>query len=125
MSFHEKRMLHIKSACLFAYDQAREEHGDKFSSRREARATLRAEMEEMLSEIKDVKLGFGEVSGYINNVEALEQNLLLIQDSSINAMMELAQIWAVCEKMKKGEMVEKCGYELRIKPEEKPVTNHE
>lgn len=102
MSFQEKIKLHIKSACLFSYDQARKEHGDKFSSMHEARATLRAEMEEMLSEIKDVKLGFGDVCGYINNEEAIKQNLELIQSDSINAMMALAQIWAVCEKMKKG-----------------------
>ena len=101
MSFHEKTKLQVKSACLFAYDQERKEHGDKFSSTHEARAMLRVEEEELLDKIKDIKLGTGDVCGYINNVEALEQNLLLIQDSSINAMMELAKIWAVCEKMKK------------------------
>lgn len=100
MSFQEKIKLHIKSACLFAYDQARKEHGDKFNSMREARTILRAEMKEVLSEIKDVKLGFGDVCGYINKVNSLEQNLVLVQESSINAMMELAQVWAVCEKMK-------------------------
>ena len=106
MSFHEKTMLHIKSACLFEYEQARSEHGDKFNSRREARAILRAEMKQMLSEIKDIKLGYGDVCGYINNVDSLEQNLGLVQESVINAMMELAQVWAVCEKMKKGEVKE-------------------
>lgn len=102
MSFHEKTMLHIKSACLFEYEQARSEHGDKFNSRREARTILKEEMKEVLSEIKDVKLGFADVCGYINKVDSLEQNLVLVQQSAINAMMELAQVWAVCEKMKKG-----------------------
>lgn len=36
MGFHEKTKLHIKSACLFEYDQAREEHGEKFNSMHEA-----------------------------------------------------------------------------------------
>ena len=102
MGFHEKTKLHIKSACLFEYDQAREEHGDKFNSMLEARSSLKEELEEVLSEIKDVKLGFADVCGYINNVDAIEQNLCLIQGSVINAMMELAQVWSVCEKMKKG-----------------------
>ena len=102
MSFQEKIKLHIKSACLFAYDQARKEHGDKFNSMREARTILKEEMKEVLSEIKDIKLGFADVCGYINNVDAIEQNLCLIQGSAINAMMELAQIWSVCEKMKRG-----------------------
>ena len=68
----------------------------------EAWAVLNEEMGEMLYEIKDIKLGFADVCGYINNVDAIEQNLCLIQGSAINAMMELAQIWAVCEKMKRG-----------------------
>ena len=106
MSFHEKTKLHIKSACLFEYDQAREEHGDKFNSMLEARSSLKEELEEVLSEIKDVKLGFADVCGYINNVDSLKQNLGLVQESAINAMMELAQVWAVCEKMKKGEVKE-------------------
>ena len=91
---------------MFEYDKARKEHGDKFKSMREARTILKEEMEEVLSEIKDVKLGFADVCGYINNVDSLEQNLELVQDSAINAMMELAQVWAVCEKMKKGEVKE-------------------
>lgn len=102
MSFHKNTELHIKSACLFEYDQAREEHGEKFNSMHEAWAVLNEEMREMLSEIKDIKLGFADVCGYINNVDAIEQNLCLIQGSVINAMMELAQVWSVCEKMKKG-----------------------
>lgn len=102
MGFHEKTKLHIKSACLFEYDQAREEHGDKFNSMREARTILKEEMKEVLSEIKDVKLGLADVCGYINKVDSLEQNLVLVQESTINAMMELAQIWAVCEKMQRG-----------------------
>ena len=106
MSFHEKTKLHIKSACLFEYDRAREEHGEKFNSMREARTILKEEMKEVLSEIKDVKLGFKNVCGYINKVDSLEQNLVLVQESAINAMMELAQVWAVCEKIKKGEVKE-------------------
>lgn len=106
MSFQEKIKLHIKSACLFAYDKARKEHGDKFNSMLEARSSLKEELEEVLSEIKDVKLGFADVCGYINNVDSLKQNLGLVQESAINAMMELAQVWAVCEKMKKGEVKE-------------------
>lgn len=102
MSFHKNTKLHIKSACLFEYDLAREEHGDKFSSRREAQAMLWAEMSEMLSAIKDIEVGFGDVSIYINKEDALQQKLGLMQSEAINAMMELAQVWAVCEKMKKG-----------------------
>ena len=102
MSFHKNTELHIKSACLFGYDRARKEHGEKFNAMHEAQAVLNEEMGKMLSEIKDIKLGFADVCGYINNVDAIEQNLCLIQGSVINAMMELAQVWSVCEKMKKG-----------------------
>ena len=56
MSFHEKIKLHIKSACLFAYDQARKEDGDKFSSMHDARAILRAEEEELLEKIKGTEV---------------------------------------------------------------------
>ena len=102
MSFHEKTESIIKQACVHELAQAVLEHGDKFNSMHEGWAVLKEEIEEVQCEIADIDGDFKGLWECVVNNNALNDGVQYIQKSAIRAMKELAQVWAVCEKMKKG-----------------------
>lgn len=101
MSFHENTELHIKSACLFELKQAEKEWGETYHSLHEGWAVLKEEIDEVQCEIADIDCDFKGLWNCIVNNNALNDGVQYIQKSAIRAMKELAQVWAVCEKMKK------------------------
>lgn len=102
MSFHEKTESIVKQACVYELAQAVMEHGDKFNSMHEGWAILKEEMEEVAEEYEKVKSFFDKM-WYSIKMEDFDGSLLeFMQLHIIFAMKELAQVWAVCEKMKEG-----------------------
>jgi hypothetical protein len=104
MSFHEQTESTINRACVYELAQAVLEHGDKFNSMHEAWAVLKEEIEEAYQEYINIK---GDHNGLWECVTRNEKKSFIvgaqfIQKYVIRAMKELAQVWAVCEKMKKG-----------------------
>lgn len=102
MSFHENTELHIKSACLFELEQAEKEWGKTYHSLHEGWAVLKEEVEESELSFNGVK---SQASGVWLSVKGGdyvwgETCLNSMQENAIQAMKELAQVWAVCEKMK-------------------------
>lgn len=102
MSFHENTELLVKKACLFEKEQAEKGWGNTYNSLHEGWAVLKEEVEEaehpmkMISHQVDwlwraIKEGLKDYP-----IELMEE----IQGNSIDCMKELAQVWAVCEKMK-------------------------
>ena len=102
MSFHEKTESIINKACVHELAQSVLEHGDKFNSMHEAWAVLIEEIEEVECEFSDLKSDFEAMWHCVkmNNKEGVNTLGNDIQKSAIRAMKELAQVWAVCEKMK-------------------------
>lgn len=98
MSFHEQTEKLVKKACIHELAQAILEHGDKFNSMHEGYAVLKEEYEEARGAFSDIDLDFL----WECVKRGAEVNVDTIQYSVIEAMKELAQVWAVCEKMKKG-----------------------
>ena len=103
MSFHENTELHIKSACLFELEQAEKKWGKTYHSLHEGWAVLKEEVEEAELSFNGVK---SQASGVWLSVKGGdyawgETCLNSMQENAIHAMKELAQVWAVCEKMKK------------------------
>lgn len=103
MSFHESTELHINSACLFELESAEKKWGNTYHSLHEGWAVLKEEIEEAdfnLSMVKSQAHGLW-LAVKEGNSEWGETCLKAIQENAIECMMELAQVWAVCEKMKK------------------------
>lgn len=100
MSFHEKTESIVKQACVYELAQAVLEHGDKFNSMHEAWAVLKEEVEEVAENYEKVKLIFDKM-WYSIKMDNFDGALIeFMQVYTISAMKELAQVWAVCEKMK-------------------------
>lgn len=104
MSFHEKTEKLVNQTCVYELAQAVIEHGDKFNSMHEAWAVLVEEIEEVECEYNDLKSNFTPMWHCIKLNNKKDVNTLVndMQKSAIRAMKELAQVWAVCEKMKNG-----------------------
>ena len=104
MSFHEKTESIVKKACVYELAQAVMGNGDEFHSMHEAWAVLKEEIEEVHQEYINIK---GDYNGLWECVIRNEKKSFIvgaqfIQNYVIRAMKELAQVWAVCEKMKNG-----------------------
>lgn len=112
MSFHENTKLHVKSACLFELEQAEKRWGKTYHSMHEGWAVLKEEVDEVKFNLKIVK----DQTKYLWNATKKDNEswsnftIKEIQENAVKAMMELAQVWAVCEKMQKT-----IGKEGRIK----------
>ena len=103
MSFHENTQELVNSVCMLEYSHATENWGETFSSLHEGWAVLKEEVEEAdfnLSMVKSQAHGLW-LAVKDGNSEWGETCLKAIQENAIECMMELAQVWAVCEKMKK------------------------
>jgi hypothetical protein len=100
MSFHEQTESTINRACVYELAQAVLEHGDKFNSMHEAWAVLKEEVEEAWEEVNYIEnnlLDF--VWEKVTKGFVPEETINEIQEVAIRGMKELAQVWAVCEKM--------------------------
>jgi hypothetical protein len=103
MTFHEKTESIVKQACIYELAQAVLEHGDKFNSMHEGWAILKEEIEE-------VEDNFNRIKEYLDflwklvkrDSDSMKEFVSHIQDFTLDSMKELAQVWSVCEKMKKG-----------------------
>lgn len=102
MSFHTSTKKLVKQACVFELAQAMEEHGKQFHSMHEGWAVLKEEVEEVEFNFNNVKDQSRMLWNTIknNNEEWSSHTIKEIQENAVLAMMELAQVWAVCEKMK-------------------------
>lgn len=100
MSFHPETEKLINKACVFEFAQATETHGMKFHSMHEGWAVLKEEVEEAQGEFNLLNYYLGGMWISVKQNEEVITKADFIQKVSIKAMMELAQIWAVCEKMK-------------------------
>lgn len=102
MSFHPSTKKLVKQACDFELEQAKEAHGLKYHSKHEAWAVLKEEVEEVEFNFNNVKDQSRMLWNAIkkNNGECSSYTIKEIQENAILAMMELSQVWAVCEKMK-------------------------
>lgn len=100
MSFHENTALHVKSACLFEKEQAENEWGKTFNSLHEGWAVLKEEVEEVDFVHKQILQLADEMWRTIKVDENLDNTIKIVQKYAIEAMMELAQVWGVCEKMR-------------------------
>lgn len=95
MSCHENTIELINGVCMLEYSHARENWGKTYHSLHEGWAVLKEEVEEAFDSVTDMWY----------NIRNCDKDIVLrlassMQETAINAMMELAQIWSVCEKMK-------------------------
>ena len=102
MSFHENTQELVNGVCMLEFSNAVEKHGKTFNSMHEAWAVLKEEVEEVGFDLAELQSNFRTMwqSVRMNNNEDFMEGVNSIQNSAIRAMMELAQVWAVCEKMK-------------------------
>jgi hypothetical protein len=101
MSFHPETGKLINKTCVFELEQAMEEHGKQFHSMHEGWAVLKEEMEEVAEQYEKVKSIFDNLWNSVKQDNVYEEILEWIQLHTTFAMMELAQVWSVCDKMKK------------------------
>ena len=102
MSFHENTDELVNAVCMLEYSHATENWGKTYNSLHEGWAVLKEEVEEVELSFNGVK---SQASGVWLSVKGGdyawgETCLNSMQENAIQAMMELAQVWAVCEKMK-------------------------
>jgi 1-aminocyclopropane-1-carboxylate deaminase/D-cysteine desulfhydrase-like pyridoxal-dependent ACC family enzyme len=101
MSFHPETEKLVNKACVYELAQAVLEHGDNFHSRHEGYAVLKEEVEEAWEEVNYIENNLLDfvwekvTKGFVPDGTINE-----IQEVAIRGMKELAQVWAVCEKMK-------------------------
>lgn len=102
MSFHENTELHVKSACLFELEKAEKGWGKTYHSLHEGWAVLKEEVEEARFNCRAVKkcLKYTWQSISKDKIDSAKDYIGLIQQYAVEGMMELAQVWAVAEKMK-------------------------
>ena len=102
MSFHENTEELVNGVCMLEYSHAVGNWGKTFNSLHEGWAVLKEELEEAelsFSGVNSQSYGLWlSVKGgdYVCGKTCLNA----IQENAIECMMELAQVWAVCEKMK-------------------------
>ena len=103
MSFHENTEELVNGVCMLEYSHAVGKWVDTFHSLHERWAVLKEEVEEVECEFADLKSDFEHIwySVIMDNRDGVISCADYIQKSAIRAMKELAQVWAVCEKMKK------------------------
>lgn len=102
MSCHENTIELINGVCMLEYSHARENWGKTYHSLHEGWAVLKEEVEEAFDSVTVLDTALTDMWYNIRNGD---KDLVLrfascIQETAIAAMMELAQVWAVCEKMK-------------------------
>lgn len=102
MIYHTKAEISVKDACFAEYIGAKEEHGLKFPSKHNGWDVLDEKIEEVRDELNAVHeqnkclweaIKDDDCSLFYVAIESIKK-------STIKSMMELAQVWAVCEKMK-------------------------
>lgn len=102
MIYHTKAEISVKEACFAEYVGAREEYGFNFTTNHNGWDVLDEKIEEVRDELDAVQeqnkclwesIKDDDCSLFYVAIES-------IQKSTIIAMKELAQVWAVCEKMK-------------------------
>ena len=104
MSCHENTIELINAVCMLEYSHARENWGETYHSLHEGWAVLKEEVEEAFDSVTVLDSALTDMwdnvrSGYKDLVSRFACSM---QETAIVTMMELAQVWAVCEKMKKG-----------------------
>lgn len=103
MSFHENTEELVNGVCMLEFANATENWGETFNSLHEGWAVLKEEVEEVKFNLKIVK----DQTKYLWNATKKDneswRNFTIkeIQKYAIQAMKELAQVWAVCEKIKR------------------------
>lgn len=106
MSFHKNTEELVNGVCMLEYSHARENWGKTYHSLHEGWAVLKEEVEEADFRHKQILHLVDDVWEIIKAYGNVDNTLKHVQKYAIQAMMELAQVWAVCEKMKKGEVKE-------------------
>ena len=101
MSFNENTEELVKGVCMLEYSHATREYGKKFHSKKEGYAVLKEEVEEVAEEYGQIK-AFLEYLWYtIKSKEKIDyKKITHMQEHTIKAIEELAQVWAVSEKLK-------------------------
>lgn len=104
MSFHENTEELVKGVCMLEYSHATENWGEIFNNFHEGWAVLKEEVEEAFDSVTVLDTALTDMW---YNVRSGDKDLVLrfassMQEAAIVTMKELAQIWAVCEKIKKG-----------------------
>lgn len=94
----------INGVCMLEYSHAQENWGEIYNSLHEGWAVLKEEVEEAFDLVTGLDSALTDMWYNIRNSD---KDLVLkhassMQETAIVTMMELAQVWAVCEKMKKG-----------------------
>ena len=102
MRFHDNTEELVNSFCMPVYSHAVENWGETFHSLHEGWAVLKQEVEEAELSFSGVKSQSYGVWLSVKGGDYVwgETCLNAIQDNAVQAMKELAQVWAVCEKMK-------------------------
>lgn len=101
MSFHENTKDLLCSAIDKEYENACQEHGKTYHSLHEGWAVLKEEVEEALWPVEVIK---GHFEGLWQGIrygkpDRLQLSIDKIEESTILAMMELAQVYACCMKL--------------------------
>lgn len=102
MSFHENTPELVLGVCMLEYSHAIENWGETYNSLHEGWAVLKEEFDEVHYEISSATTRFDCMWNKVKLSQVDEQFITIIQNHAINAMKELAQVWAVCEKIKEG-----------------------
>lgn len=103
MSCHENTIELINGVCMLEYSHATSNWGETYHSLHEGWAVLKEEVEEAFDSVTALDSALTDMW---YNVRSGDKDLVSrfacsMQETAIAAMMELAQIWAVCEKIKK------------------------
>lgn len=99
--FNPKSDKAVSDLCAMEYEQAVKQYGNAYVHVNIADPVLLEEIQEAAKEIEDIKTAFilwlkalatdeKDPNGQINKIQELAKN----------GMKELAQVWAVCEKIK-------------------------
>lgn len=104
MSFHENTEELVNAVCMLEFANATENWGGNFNSLHEGWAALKEEVDEAKSNFKIVKDQTKYLWNAIKKDNECWCNFTVkeIQENAVKAMKKLAQVWAVCEKMKGG-----------------------
>ena len=103
--FNPKSDKKVKQLCRLELKNARKHWGEDYSSIKEADEVLIEEISEADIEISRVKKAFVVWRGRVNDSRPERdpnQAIDLILESAKNGIKELAQVCAVCEKIKKS-----------------------
>lgn len=102
MGFSANTELAVCSAANYEYTNACREWGDAFASLHEGWAVLKEEVDEATAPAVALDATLSELWDAVRRGDKVSVSRLALsmQETAMAAMMELAQVWAVCQKLR-------------------------